>query len=144
MRITVGDTKLFFDVEGAKFVPDGPHMRERPSVITIHGGPGFDHSSFKPLLSDLTDIAQVIYFDQRGHGRSDHGTAQCWNLDMWAEDVRRLCETLDIEHPIILGESFNPALVQFEEFDDASHLLLREHPDKVLTRIKRFIRDVAN
>jgi pimeloyl-ACP methyl ester carboxylesterase len=39
--------------------------------------------------------------------------------------------------------AINPALVQFEEFDDASHFLLYEQPDRVLTSIKRFILDVA-
>jgi hypothetical protein len=50
MRIDIGDSRLFFDVEGAKLRPNGPRTREVPTVILIHGGPGFDHSSFKPDL----------------------------------------------------------------------------------------------
>ena len=44
MHIDIGDVSLFFDTEGAKLVDDGPHMRERPTLILLHGGPGFDHS----------------------------------------------------------------------------------------------------
>jgi proline iminopeptidase len=69
MRVQVGDVRLFFDVEGAKLVPDGPVMRERPTLILLHGGPGFDHSGFKPLFSELSDAVQLVYLDHRGNGR---------------------------------------------------------------------------
>jgi hypothetical protein len=50
MRIEVDGGRLFFDVLGAKFVPDGFRMIERPTVIALHGGPGGDHS--RPVLYD--------------------------------------------------------------------------------------------
>jgi hypothetical protein len=34
MRIEVNSVRLFFDVEGAKLVPDGPVMREKPTRTT--------------------------------------------------------------------------------------------------------------
>ncbi len=70
MHVAVNGTKLFFDVDGAKFVPDGREMREKPSLSVLHGGPGHDHSIFKPGFVNLTDIAQVVYLDHRGNGRS--------------------------------------------------------------------------
>ena len=51
MYVTVNGVRLFFDVEGAKFVPDGKTMREKPTLLLLHGGPGFDHSGFKPAFS---------------------------------------------------------------------------------------------
>jgi proline-specific peptidase len=106
MRVKVGDIHLYFDVEGAKLRPDGPAMREVPTVLLLHGGPGFDHSIFKPAFSSLADIAQVVYLDHRGNGRSDRDTRARWNLDQWADDVRAFCEALEIERPIVVGESF--------------------------------------
>ncbi len=44
MKVDIGDVKIFFDVEGAKLVPDGPYLRERPTLILLPGGSGFDHS----------------------------------------------------------------------------------------------------
>lgn len=44
MRLSVNETELYFDVEGAALVPDGSVMRERPSLLLLHGGPGFDHT----------------------------------------------------------------------------------------------------
>jgi pimeloyl-ACP methyl ester carboxylesterase len=44
MWVRVNGVRLFFDVEGAGLVPDGPRMREKPTLVLLHGGPGFDHS----------------------------------------------------------------------------------------------------
>ena len=49
MFAALRDTRIYFDVEGAGLVPDGPRMRERPVAFIIHGGPGGDHSGFKPV-----------------------------------------------------------------------------------------------
>jgi hypothetical protein len=43
MLVSVGDVRLFVDVDGAKLVPDGM-SRERPTVVLGHGGPGADHT----------------------------------------------------------------------------------------------------
>ena len=106
MRVKVGDVSLFFDVEGAKLRPDAAKMREVPTVVLLHGGPGFDHSTFKPAFSRLADVAQVVYLDHRGNGRSDRGDPAKWNLPQWGDDVRAFCEALEIVHPIVLGLSF--------------------------------------
>lgn len=106
MRVKVGDVQLFYDVEGPKLRPDGPAMREVPTLLLLHGGPGGDHSSFKPAYSALTDVAQVIYLDHRGQGRSDRSAPERWNLAQWADDVKLFCDAIGIERPIVLGLSF--------------------------------------
>jgi pimeloyl-ACP methyl ester carboxylesterase len=105
MRIQVGDIKLFFDVDGSKLRPDGPSMRQVPTLLLLHGGPGFDHSGFKPAFNEMADVTQVLYLDLRGNGRSDEGPANKWSLEQWAKDLHSFCETLSIEHPIVLGHS---------------------------------------
>ncbi len=106
MRVLVNGVRLFFDVEGSGLVPDGPTMRGKPTIVLLHGGPGFDHSIYKPLLSSLADIVQVVFLDQRGNGRSDPGPQASWTLAQWGDDVHAFCEALGIEHPIVLGMSF--------------------------------------
>lgn len=100
------DVRLFFDVEGSQLMPDGLRMRERPTVVCLHGGPGLDHSSLRLPFSALTGFAQVIYLDQRGHGRSDWSHPQRWSLAQWAQDVRDFIDALSIVDPIVLGVSF--------------------------------------
>jgi proline iminopeptidase len=106
MHVRVNGVRLFFDVEGAKLVPDGPVMREKPTLLLLHGGPGFDHSIYKPAYSALADIAQIVYLDHRGNGRSEDGPRESWNLAQWGDDVRAFCDALGIVNPIVLGASF--------------------------------------
>src|SRR3954451_14937061 len=106
MHVLVNGVRLFFDVEGAGLVPDGPRMRQKPTLLMLHGGPGADHSIYRPDYSSLSDIVQVIYLDQRGNGRSDDGPREMWTLAQWGDDVRAFCNALGILDPIVLGASF--------------------------------------
>jgi pimeloyl-ACP methyl ester carboxylesterase len=113
VKLTIAPgVRVVVDIEGAGLLPDGPRLRHKPSLILLHGGPGYDHSSFKPLFTQLADITQVIYLDHLGHGRSDaRPLAEC-SLDILADDVVRLCDALGIEAPIVLGQSFGGFVAQ--------------------------------
>jgi len=52
VHITVNNARIYVDIEGASLVPDGAAMRQRPTLVLLHGGPGFDHSLFKPAFSE--------------------------------------------------------------------------------------------
>lgn len=106
MRVSIGDVRLFFDVAGEKLRPAADRMVEVPTLLLLHGGPGWDHSAFKPTMSRLASVAQVVYLDHRGNGRSDPSTPDLWTLDRWADDVVRFCEVLEIVRPVVLGSSF--------------------------------------
>ncbi len=113
MRIEIAPgIRLFVDFEGPGLVPDGPSMREKSTLILLHGGPGYDHSGFKPLFSRLADLAQIVYVDHRGHGRSDRRPPGEWTLDTFADDVVRLCDALGLVKPIVLGQSFGGFVAQ--------------------------------
>lgn len=127
MRIEIEPgVRLFVDVEGASLVPDGPTMREKPTLLLLHGGPGWDHSDYKPRFSQLADIAQFIYVDHRGQGRSDKRPREEWTLDHWADDVVRLCDALGITKPVVFGHNFGGTVAQ--------RYLARhpEHPARVI------------
>jgi proline iminopeptidase len=106
MYAQLSDTRLFFDVDGTKLRPDGPRMREVPTLLLLHGGPGFDHSVFKPVFSALADVAQIVYLDQRGQGRSDPVDPAQVTITQCADDVVTFCATVGIEKPAVLGYSF--------------------------------------
>jgi proline iminopeptidase len=106
MRISLGDITLWFDVSGPSVVPVGDAAFERPTLVAVHGGPGLDHINLKAELAPLAEHVQVLYYDQRGHGRSDHSSAEFWNLQCWADDLRRLCDAVGLVKPVVLGSSF--------------------------------------
>ncbi|MEE8631656.1 MULTISPECIES: alpha/beta fold hydrolase [Methylobacterium] len=112
MFVAVNGIRLFVDVENAGLVPVGDTMREKPTLLLLHGGPGFDHSAFKPFFSGLSDVAQVVYYDHRGNGRSEDGDRAGWTLAQWGDDVRGLCDALGLVRPIVLGMSFGGYVAQ--------------------------------
>jgi proline iminopeptidase len=112
MFIQVNGARLFFDVEGLGLVAEGPSLREKPTLLLLHGGPGFDHALFKPAFSAFADIAQVIYYDHRGNGRSGGDDPATWNLAQWGDDVKGLCDALGIAKPIVFGHSFGGFVAQ--------------------------------
>ena len=57
--------------------PTARACAEKPTLLLLHGGPGFDHSIYKPVYSSLVDCVQVVYLDHRGNGRSDAGPTGC-------------------------------------------------------------------
>jgi len=112
MLIRVGDVRLFLEVLGQEWVLTGSVMRRQPVLIGLHGGPGVDGTGLRHSLAPLADVAQLIVPDQRGHGRSDQGDPETWNLSTWAADVRGLCDVLGIEKPVVLGLSFGGFVAQ--------------------------------
>lgn len=113
MRLQINGARLFVDFSGPKWVPDGPDMRQLPTLIVLHGGPGADHSLFKPLYADqLADLCQILYVDHRGNGRSSDGDPGDWTLAQWGDDIAALCDALELESPLVLGSSFGGFVAQ--------------------------------
>ncbi len=112
MRAHVNGVDLFFDVEGSSLMPEGPTMIEQQPCFILHGGPGMDHSYFRPWLSPLTDKLQLIYVDHRGNGRSQRLPNEQYTIEHMADDLEQLRLYLGLEQPIVLGNSFGGMLAQ--------------------------------
>ncbi len=96
MHVAVNGVQLFLDVEGSKLVPDPSCGRNRP--CSFMAARAQTTPSTRPH-SALADIAQIIYLDHRGNGRSEDGPRECWNLAQWDDDVRAFCDALGIVDP---------------------------------------------
>jgi len=105
MRLYINGTELYFDVVGSELNASAA-FQKKPTMIILHGGPGFDHSYLRPWLDPVSDVAQLVYVDQRGCGRSQRHTHEYYQLGIMADDIVLLCQQLQIEHPIVLGQSF--------------------------------------
>jgi len=102
----INGTRIYFDVEGSGLVPHGGAMEEREVCFVLHGGPGMDHSYFKPWLSPLTDTFQLVYVDHRSTGRSDRAPLETCTIEQMADDLEALREYLGLEKVTVLGNSF--------------------------------------
>jgi proline iminopeptidase len=75
-------------------------------LIVLHGGPGLDHSMFRPYLDPLADEFRVVYVDLRANGRSERVDPETLSLDVFARDVDLLAAALALEEYALLGHSF--------------------------------------
>ena len=106
MLVSVSDIRLFVDVEGAKFVPDGDSMRERPTIVMLHGN-GADHSPFKEFyvfLRESSPRSSTTTIAGTAEVRTVNKTAGTWV--QWADDLVALCDTWGSTRPVVFGFSF--------------------------------------
>ena len=86
-------------------------------VILLHGGPGLDHTIFRPWLDPLPDEFRLLYVDERGQGRSDRVDPTTLTLSVWARDVDQLAEALELERFVLLGHSFGAIITTEHAID---------------------------
>jgi proline iminopeptidase len=97
-------------------------------VVVVHGGPDFNHSYLLPELDRLAERFRLIYYDQRGRGRSFvAGAAHELTMRSETEDLECIRRHLDLEAVALLGHSWG-ALVAMEYAlafpEQVSHLIL--------------------
>ncbi|GAB4027471.1 hypothetical protein GCM10028773_58860 [Spirosoma koreense] len=73
------------------------------TVIVLHGGPGATHQYLRPEFDNLTKTARLIYYDQRGCGKSDPASGYTWQEHV--ADLKRLLTTLAKNQQVFLAGS---------------------------------------
>src|SRR5436309_5265294 len=99
-------------------LPDGYNLNVEEvgsgfPVIVLHGGPGMDHTMFRPYLDPLGDEFRLLYVDERGQGRSDCVDPTTLTLDVFARDVDRLAQALRLGSFALLGHSFGAIIATY-------------------------------
>ena len=94
-----------------------------PPIVVLHGGPDFDHTYLLPELDRLGESFRLIYYDQRGRGRSAGGVRpDDLSLASEIDDVERVRSRFGLESTAVLGHSWGGLL--------AMEYAIR-HPDRV-------------
>jgi proline iminopeptidase len=96
VRVTLSDGYRMFVEDLGEGLP----------VVVLHGGPGMDHSMFRPWLDPLADELRLLYVDERGQGRSDRVDPATLSLEVFARDVDLIAEALGLDRFALLGHSF--------------------------------------
>lgn len=80
-------------------------------IVVIHGGPGMDHMSLRADLAPLEKTHRVIYYDQRGGGRSSLPTAEgALSIEKHVDDLEALRKHFGFEKITLVAHSFGPAI----------------------------------
>jgi proline iminopeptidase len=112
MYAKINGVKIFFDIEGSGYVPVGEKMVTKTACLILHGGPGSDHTYYKPWLTPLSEHMQLIYVDHRGNGLSERTDPTTYTIEQMADDVEELRKYLGLEKVNVFGNSFGGMLAQ--------------------------------
>ena len=114
------------------FIEDGPALaywqvgHRKNVVIVLHGGPAVQHQYLRPEFDALRRVARVIYYDQRGCGKSAKAASYSWQEHV--NDLRRLIKTISKANKVFLaGSSWGSALAliySYKHPEDIKGLIL--------------------
>ena len=76
----------------------------------IHGGPGLNHSYFKPHLNPLENTFKLVYYDQRACGKSSTPASDSISLKFLVDDIEEIRKVLKTEKINILAHSWGVVL----------------------------------
>jgi proline-specific peptidase len=91
-------------------------------LLVLHGGPALSHEYLFPGLAPLADVARVVFFDQRGCGRSSKPVSHGYGMAAMAADVEGLRTALGLGRVNVLGFSFGGMLAQEYALRYPSHV----------------------
>lgn len=84
------------------------HGRGVP-ILTLHG-PGVDHNMLRPWLDPLGAVNELIYYDQRGCGRSRREDLSGMTDRTWVEDADAVRDALGLDRVFVFGHSYGGCL----------------------------------
>ncbi len=94
--IEINGTKIFIKVMG-----------KGEPLLLIHGGPGLSHDYFLPHVLPLAENHQLIFYDQRGTGRSSVDLDSAgMALNNFVEDIEAIRKHFGIDKLNIVGHSW--------------------------------------
>lgn len=126
--LSLDDARIYYEIVGTG-----------DPIIVVHAGPGLDHSYLQPGLNVLARSNTLVYYDQRGVGRSTAElTPEAINLAAFVEDIDALRQALGYERIDVLGHSFG-AIVALEyalAHPESLHTLILMNPAEPGSRFR--------
>ena len=117
--VTPDNVKIFYKIEG----------RGSETLVAVHGGPGNSLESIRADFEPLAKGRRVIYYDQRGQGRSELlSDGKKLGYEQHVADLEAFRVHFKLERMSLIGNSWGGLLIS---------LYAVAHPD----RIERMILD---
>jgi proline iminopeptidase len=88
----------------------GPARPPRQRLLVLHGGPGADHRYLLPQMLDLTPEFELVFYDQRGGGRSKEVVPTHVTWETQVHDLARVVAELALDPLSIVGYSWGGLL----------------------------------
>jgi proline iminopeptidase len=113
-----------FDVPGAKIYFHVMGTSPGTPLVFVNGGPGFDHSyaHASNVWADFAKTRRVVFYDQRGNGRSPAQRDAAMDLGAQVDDLDAVRAHAGAERMDLVGHSWGGYLVM---------AYAARHPDRV-------------
>jgi proline iminopeptidase len=92
-----------------------------PPLLVLHGGPGAHHEYLLPQYLGLADRHRLVFYDQRGGGRSRSESQDEITWHDQVDDLARVVKELRIEPLQIVGYSWGALLALLYLIESGSH-----------------------
>ncbi|PGK32762.1 proline iminopeptidase [Bacillus anthracis] len=97
--IKINDYQLYVNLIG-----------EGEPIVFLHGGPGSEHRFFLPHMVPLSKKFKLVFYDQRGFGKSDLAENNQYSMKNEVENLEALRIQLGFEKMNLFGESWGSIL----------------------------------
>eukprot|EP01038_Epipyxis_sp_PR26KG_P010614 gene10614-14255_t len=90
----------------------------KPTIVAIHGGPGFPHNYLLPLILACNFGLSVIFYDQAGCGEStfveDPTKDASWllEIDYYTNELQEIITGFNLSNFYLFGSSWGSMIVQ--------------------------------
>jgi proline iminopeptidase len=91
---------IYYEIEG-----------EGQPLIILHGGPGIPHYYLQDLQA-LSPYSRLVFFDQRGTGKSEKADSRTYTIEANVEDTENLRAALGLGKCAVFGHSWGGILAQ--------------------------------
>lgn len=117
-----------------------------PPIVFVHGAL-LDHAQWDRQVERLSEDYTTITYDVRGHGRTGGSHRGEYSIELFADDLAALLEELDVEQPVLCGQSMGGLIAQVyaaRRPDAIAGLVLADaFAPPFLSRSERVLRSLA-
>ena len=122
---------------------------EGQPLVVVHGGPDFDHTYLLPDFDRLAAGYRLVYYDQRGRGRSrGRVNLETLSIDRYVDDLEAVRRHVGLDQIAVVGHSWGAIIAMHYALrhpQRLSHLVLMNsspasHADLLLMRQQRLRR----
>jgi len=101
-----------------------------PKLLVLHGGPGADHLYLLPQMLHLAEKHELLFYDQRGGGRSKSDARIPITWETHVEDLRSVVQEFELDPLSIVGYSWGAMLALLYTIQQRKNPHLRA-PDRL-------------
>jgi proline iminopeptidase len=113
-------TTTFSDANGIRLFTR--RIGEGPAVIVLHGGPGAQHDYLLPQYDRLAQARTLLYYDQRGGGRSPVDRTAPLGWQEHVADLDALRTRWGLGEAVLLGYSWGGLLAVLYALEHPNHV----------------------